>query len=369
MEPLISSEEAKEIFEKIARKSDGKLSIILGAGASLGYSRDKDYLYEPPAVSNLLDDENYIVKSIINKPAHSNIKGHRAQIKRRIKGSFKGDLEAYLSDIYLNDPADNRFQSMLRYLEDIFTFTSLNVDLNDNHYQSLLSITRDLRGTRPWSILTFNYDTLLEQSAEDVPIFNPNLTFKLDNNYLNQNPKILKMHGGVNLRYITVHQPEWEEDLSPHDIFTEMMENKQSPEKYLELRNLGLDVPDFIEYKTFRDVGGQRVYDFPLMMIPVHAHTKSENSFFVRQIKLAKSEISQSKLVVAIGYQFGDNTFIDALKDLDLKDSTLILVGSTHLLEKTVNSEAYKKASKIWPKENIRIYDGGGFGEFVDALC
>lgn len=367
MEPLISSEETKKIFAKIARKSDNKLSIILGAGASLGYSRNKDYEYEPPAVSDLLNDENRIVKHVINKPEHQDIKGQREQIKRRIMGSFKGDLEAYLSDIYMNDPADDRFQAMLRYLEDIFKLASLRIDLDDNHYQSLLSVTRDLRGPRPWSILVFNYDTLLEQSAENVPIFNPGLTFELDDNYLKQNPKILKMHGGINLRYVTKHQSEEGKVLSQHDIFTEMMKNKQPPENYLVLEGLRSGVPEFAKYSRLE--GGDVIYNFPLMMIPVHAHTKSENSFFTRQIELAKSEISQSKLVVAIGYQFGDDTFINSLKDLDLKGSTLILVGSTHLLEKTVNSRAYKKASKVWPKENIRIYEGDGFGAFVDALC
>lgn len=368
MDSTISPSETKKLFKKIARNSDDKLSIIFGAGASLGYSRKRNYMYKPPAVSDLLSDENHLVETVIGKPKHRDINNQRAHIERSIRGSFNGDLEAYLSDIYANDTADERFPSMLRYLEDIFTTASLNIDLDDNHYQSILSLTRDLRGPRPWSILTFNYDTILEQSAESLPIFSPRLNFQSDSKYLKQNPKILKMHGGINFRYINVHQPEQNKHLTLHDIFTIMMDNKQSSEKYLELKGLGADVPQFIENRIFKDVGGRKIYNFPLMMIPVHAHTKSENSFFVRQIKLAKREISQSKLVVAIGYQFGDDTFINALTDLDLNDSTLILVGSTHLLEKTVNSRAYKKASKVWPKENIHIYKGNGFGEFVEAL-
>lgn len=364
--PLISSEELKKRFVDFARNSDSKLSIILGAGASLGYSRNKDFLYRPPSVFELLHDDNFLVNTTIRKPKHGAIMGQRSHIERSIKG-FGNDLEAYLSDIYSNDTADNLFPSMLHYLEDVFTLASKNVDFDDNHYQSLVSRVRDLRGAKSWSILTFNYDTLLEQSMENLPRFIPNRTFRTDGDYLNLNPKVLKMHGGINLRYITSPLRGKADGTTPHDIFTEMMGRKEPIENYLEIQKTNLQIPDFMERRMVN--GSWRIVcNFPLMMIPIHTVVKGENSFFGRQIEHAKSEISQSKLVVAIGYQFGDNTFIDALKDLNLKDSVLILVGSKHLLEKTIDSRAYKVASLAWPKENIFIYNEDGFGKFVNAL-
>jgi len=364
--PLISSDELKIKFAEFARNSNSRLSIILGAGASYGYSRNTNYIYRPPTVYELLKNDNPLVNEVIENPKHYAIKGQRAHIERSIKG-LNGDLEAYLSDIYANDTADNLFPSMLQYLEDIFTLASQRIDLDDNHYQSLLNRVRDLRGTKPWSIITFNYDTLLEQSLVNIPRFIPRRTFLTDNNYLDQNPKVLKMHGSVNLRYITIPPSKKENATSSHDIFTEMMSRKESVENYLEVKGLGLSVPSFQDYRRFKD-GLHTTYNFPLMMIPIHTAVRSENSFFKRQIEYAKSDISESKLVLAIGYQFGDNTFIDALKDLNLKESALILIGSKHLLEKTIESKAYREASKAWPKENIKIYDKDGFGNFTNAL-
>ncbi len=367
MNTLISDEELKSIFIDFARNSDYKLSVILGAGASFGYSRTDGYIFRPPAVSELLNDANPLVKSVIEKPEHVSVKGQRAHIERSIKG-FGGDLEAYLSDIYSNDKADNLFPSMLRYLEDIFTIASKNIDLDDNHYKTLLNRIRDLRGPRPWSILTFNYDTLLEQSIVDLPRFIPGRTFLSDENYINPNPRVLKMHGGVNLRYITLPEPTMADSTSFHDVFTEMMNTQEPINSYLEVKATDSAVPGFRVYRKFKDLPEQITYNFPLMMIPIHTVVRSENSFFARQIEFAKSEISQSKLIIAIGYQFGDNTFMEALSDVNLQESILILVGSRNLIEQTTESRAYKAALKVWPAHNIRIYDREGFGNFVDAL-
>jgi len=367
MNPLISPDELKKNFAEFARNSEKKLTIILGAGASFGYSRDKNFIYKPPTVSELLKNESPLVQQVIEKSEHRVVKGQRAHIARSIK-SLDGDLEAYLSDIYTNDTADELFPSMLRYLEDIFTLVSQNVDLEDNYYQTLLSRVRDLRGTKPWSILTFNYDTILEQSIVDIQRWVPKRVFKKDNDYLDFNPKVLKMHGGVNLRYVTIPDPENADLVSPHDVFTELMNKKEPIENYMEIIALGSKTPSFKNHRILRDVGGRVICDFPLMMVPIHTVVKSENSFFCRQVEYAKNEISQSGLVVAIGYQFGDNTFVEALKGLDLKESTLILVGTTYLLDKTIESKAFKSASKVWPKENIRIYQGNGFAEFAESL-
>lgn len=367
MDPLISSNEAKELFTNFARKSESKICIIFGAGASRGYSREWNFAYTPPTVSELLDDDNYLVRETLKKPEHRDIKGHRAQMERRIKG-FGGDLEAYLSDLYENDTADDRFPSMLRYLEDIFTLASNNADLDDNYYKSLLSTIRDLRGSKKWSILTFNYDTILERSLVDLPIFTPRRIFSKDEDYLNINPKVLKIHGGVNLRYISPLDPTLSVTPSAHQTFMDMMSDDKSIEDYLELKNIKSDIPEVVGHKTYSEVGGRDVTNFPLMMIPIHTSIRTTNSYFSRQIELAKQEISQSELVVAIGYQFGDDDFIESLKNLDLKKTTLILVGSENIIKDTINSGSYKKASKVWPKENIKIFGEAGFSNFVNAL-
>lgn len=368
MDSIISSEDTKKIFTEYARKSDSKLCIILGAGASRGYSRENNFAYLPPMVTELLDENNYIVKETLKKNIHQDIKGQRAHMERRIRG-FGGDLEAYLSDLYESDTADDRFPLMLRYLEDIFTFASRSADLDDNYYKSLLSIIRDFRGSKKWSVLTFNYDTILERSLSDLPIFTPRRSFNNDNDYINVNPRVLKMHGGVNIRYISKLEPQLSSPPSAHQIFTEMMGNNDLLENYIEFKDIKSEIPDLMGHRTYPDVGGCFVTNFPLMMIPIHTSVRTTNTYFSRQIELAREEISQSNLIVAIGYQFGDNAFVDSLKGLNLKDSTLILVGTKKLINDNINSKAYKEASKVWPKQNIKIYGGNGFGNFVDDLC
>lgn len=368
MNLLISADELKNTYAEYARRSDSRLTIIFGAGASYGYSNQNNYPYRAPVVAQLLDEDNFIVKSVINKPQHQAIKSQRQHIEKSIKKSFSGDLEAYLSDLYSNDTDDDLFPIMLRYLEDVFTIASQNADLDNNNYQALLNRTRDLRGSRLWSLVTFNYDTLLEQSLEKLPRFVPMRIFKSEENYTNINPKVLKMHGGVNFRYLAPHEPAQRQSPSLHKVFTEMMANKKPTETYLEVQPTNSAVPALVGHRTYKNIGGRMVSNFPMMMIPIHTELRSENSFFAKQLDGVKEEISQSKLVVAIGYQFGDSTLIETLKDLDLKESILILVGSKNLTKEGAESKAFKEASKLWPAENIRIFDGIGFEEFVEAL-
>lgn len=365
MNPFISGEELKKLFTDFAKKSNDNLSIIFGAGASHGYSRDKFYTYKPPVVAGLLDIENQVVEQVLDK--HPDIKNQRKHIERSIK-NFDGDLEAYLTDIYENDSEDDLFPAMLRYLEDLFTTVSLHTDLNDNHYQAFINRVRDLRGPRPWSMLTFNYDTILEQSLESLPRFIPRRSFQNDESYVGLNPKVLKMHGGINFRYVTPHPPEQKNHKVLHGIFSEMMHDKQQIEDYLVIRKTQAFIPDFIGHHVFKDVGGKIAYNFPLMMIPVHTSSRSENSFFERQIELAVKEISYSKLVISVGYKFGDNGFTNALKKNDTEDTVLIIVGSKNTVKNGTESKAYKEAVKVWPKEKVFIFEGQDFGSFVEAI-
>jgi len=367
MSELIASDDVRELLLDYSRTSDERLTIILGAGASRGYSRDRDYLWSPPVVSELLNEKNALVSEVLAKSVHASIKSQKGHIERSIR-RFDGDLEAYLSDLYKNDKEDDRFSAIVKYLEDIFATASLRVDLEDNHLQALLSVIRDLRGSRPWSIISFNYDTILEQSIASLPIFVPPRVFQADANYLNQNPRVLKMHGGVNLRYISVIEPNEEGRTSAHDVFSQMMGNSGPVESYLDTIPIKSPIPEKFGHRTFENIGGRIIYNFPLMMIPIHTLVRSENSFFGRQIEQAKADIAQSKLTIAIGYQFGDNHFVEALSNVNLGDNKLVLVGTKQLVDDGVNSRAYKQASGAWSKGNIKIYDGRDFASFVESI-
>ncbi len=366
MSPIITADEIRVKLEDFAKNSPSKLTVIFGAGASRGYSQNENYPFKPPMVSELLESSIPFIHQMLGRSEHADIAGQRAHIQKRIKG-LGGDLEAYLSDIYKNGTADNRFPSMLRYLEDVFTNVSLQADLNNNHYQLLVTTLHDLRGRKKWSILTFNYDTILERSIKSLPL-SISKSFDTDADYRDSNLQILKMHGGVNFRYIYPIDPEASSRPSAYDVFSKMMGDSRSVDEFLALKDIDTDVPNVIGYRTYPNIGGRTVVDFPLMMIPVHASVKTANSFFSKQIERAKKEISESEMVIAIGYQFGDGAFLESLKDIDLKDSNLVLVGSKNLLAENVNSKAYKQASKVWPEENIKIFGEDDFSSFVNAL-
>lgn len=367
MSPLLSKQDTDTLVREFLRNSDKKFTLILGAGASYGYSRKSDYTFTPPTVKKLFDSSNPVVDAVLNRAEHTEIRREKAQIQRTIQNRFNGDLEAYLSDAFNTDSEDPLFSRVVRYLEDLFTVISKNVDDDDNYYQSLVSAVRELRGRKPWSIVTFNYDTLLEQAISKSVRFTPSRQFRTEADYTShERPKVIKVHGGVNVRYIHALDPLTNTSPDYYDVFTEMMENDKS---LIEFSTIGSGIPPFESHRTFDQIGGRSVRNFPLMMIPVHAQTDCKNDFLVRQRELAAEEISQSGLTIAIGYQFGDDAFLNALKRRNIGAGQLVLVGSNSLLTHKEDSLTFKKASDVWSAENIRIFEGKGFGEFIDAVC
>lgn len=343
----------------IAEISEKGICVVFGAGASFGYSNDSS-VATPPIVAHLFDDDNPIVHEVINTKKHAFIKGQRAHITRRL-GQFNNDLEAYLTDLYKKDINNNTFSYLLLYLQDIFAVASKFVDFNDNNYQSLINILADWRGTKPWSLLSFNYDTILEQSFLDR--FIPKRQFSDKENYIGPYPKVLKIHGGVNFRYL-VRKPFTDQPLTHHEVFTKMMGEVDCNEDILVP---GSETPEII--KTVNWQGGLvREYNFPLMMVPIHGSIDPKNSFFKSQIELAKKEMSQADLVISIGYNFGDELFINALKTGGAGNNELILVGHDPLLEDTTNHVSYLNAKKVWHDDRIHIFGDSGFRKFIEAL-
>jgi len=360
---IISPEEVKNKVRSLAEGSEKNVCVILGAGASSGYSKEDD-AYAPPIVADLFDSNNRLVREVLLR--HTFIDGQKPHIVRTLQ-RFNGDLEAYLTDLYTKDVEDNTFPALLRYLEDIFHTASLRANLSDNNYQSLINIFRELRGKKPWSFLSFNYDTILELSLIATPRFIVQRDFASKDSYLRATPKILKMHGGVNYRYHIEELDEKRQRLSYHEVFTDMMDAKVPSDEYAQFIQPTSAIPNF-STRIGRQDGIVTIYDFPLMMIPIHGSVKPENSFFNDQIELAKKEISESKLVIAIGYNFGDELFRKVIGELDLKENELILVGTHHLVTKTTEHLSYKNAAMIWPPKNISIFGGNGFGKFIEAL-
>ena len=357
-----------EIFDKVHNLADEKICFIFGAGASYGYINNSEY-FLPPIVSDLFKEENEVVKEIINRPQHKFIlrqKYHFVDILDR----YDNDLEKYLSHLYKIDSKDDTFSNLLLYLYDIYFLVSSNINENKNNYRSLINLLFDLRKKSTWSCISFNYDTILEQSY--ISLERDRLrNFENLKSYTGSDPKIIKIHGGVNFHYKFEEKGGLQKRIGK-EIFGYMMRGKQK-ENNISILPPKSDTPPFHSKSrrfnaTIRLHEDFSKYSFPLMMVPIHGTKRPENPFFADMLNEAKREIETSTLIVAIGYNFGDELFSKEIKKIDLSKKELILVGSKGLLSNPETHRGITNVSNFWKKENIKIFEGNGFADFIRSI-
>ncbi len=372
MEVLISKEDTKKKVRQLGTDEQASVSIILGAGASFGYSLENNN--RPPIVKDLFDSSNPIVYKVISKPEHAFIRNNSADFIEELK-NYDNDLEKYLSFIFSRNSEDNLFGNFLAYLEDIFFFASEDVARESNNYKKLINLMWDLHGKKHWSCLSFNYDTLLEKSYLIAGRDTTGRSFGSIESYLNHSPAILKIHGGVNHRYI--FRKFYEDNDSGfhnnHRLFSMMMNERKSYQEFLSILDLDSSKPDRFKLESVRDEEKKKWrnvsrLNFPLMLIPIHATITPENIFFKNLLDLAGKEIEKASLVIAIGYNFGDEAFIDILKKVDLSKKEIILVNTQRTVNNLDQNLGYQRIKKIWPETNVKIFDGDGFQGFIDAI-
>jgi hypothetical protein len=191
-------------------------------------------------------------------------------------------------------------------------------------------------------------------------------TFNSFNNYVDTPPKIFKVHGGINYRYV-LEESGRPTERTKREIFQKMMDAPTIPPSIVS------PLADLPQFHTTRRipmgniVRTNDIYNFPQLMIPIHDE-QNFNPFFADMIQRATSEINSAELVIAIGYDFGDTAFTDSLKRIDTSNKELILVGTKRLYEETKNHSGYKRASEIWNSKKIKIFAGDGFAEFVKSV-
>ena len=244
---LISKEATKLRIESIATNNDAAC-IIFGAGASFGYS--EKHILKPPTVTRLFNKSNEVVKHVIAQEEHSIIKNNSEDYTRRIK-SYGNDLERYLSSLYKNRKEDKLFAQLLTYLEDIFFIASRNVVEESNNYKSLINLMLELHGSKLWSCISFNYDTILEKSYLIVDRDPEGRNFSSLRGYTGSNPVILKMHGGINFRYLFYKEfmDSDEKNHSPYVLFSKMMSDKRASDEFLII-----DTPDSQKPPRYRNL-------------------------------------------------------------------------------------------------------------------
>ena len=359
----------EEVFTKLleAGPKPEKVTFVFGAGASYGYSRNSK-AYVPPIVSELFSDENSTVNEIIKKPEHLYILDGRDFIEKTLQKTYGGDLEEYLSSLYEGDDDDDYFAALLIYLQDVCQLASVKMDKSNNNYKFLCEKFRALRGKRPWTCISFNYDTLFERSYIATGR-NLERNFSHYSHYAEDYPKLLKMHGGINFRYI--YKEVAVAQKRGRHIFNLMMKEKLVKGSSSVLQDARVAIPDFFTTSRMRDEEGIfrefAIYNFPLMMIPIHTTKKSENPFFEEMLLSAQQEIEASSLVVSIGYNFGDKLFCEAIKNINTSNKELLIVDIKKSIQSFETGNKAKQIKEFW-KGPVRIFDGNGFTDFIDAI-
>jgi hypothetical protein len=351
-------------------EEDGHICFIFGAGASAGYSRNEKQ-FAPPVVASLFDDSNPVVNLVIRRTEHDAIMRRRDDIIEAIV-EHGGDLEAYLGHLFSLHQNNELFTRLLLYLQDLCFTASANIDLSrtSNNYLRLIYRMESLRGTK-WSSITFNYDTILEKTI--IATGSDPRDFTALDDYLLE-PRIIKVHGGINVRYQIIERSK--PDRRTGDLFRLMMSFPQDP-LIGTINTMGLSSTDhmfpviqagMVPRQNQPNLQERLVtYNFPVMMVPIHNTNREHNAYFGEKLEQAMEEISRSALVIAIGYNFGDRLFVDALKRLKLEGKTILLVGGADFSDSPTDNPGYNIISSFW-KGPIHLFKGAKFTEFVNSI-
>jgi hypothetical protein len=345
---------------------DERICFIFGAGASAGYSRIAAQL-SPPVVVTLFDDSNPVVKEVIQRTTHETILRRRENMVEALV-EHGGDLEAYLGHLFRLNRDNELFTKLMLYLQDVCLAASLGIDQNErsNNYLRLIYRMESLRGSK-WSCITFNYDTILEKSflaaGSDARTFSKVAEYQ-------QDPKIIKIHGGVNLRYHINERAK-----PDREIFRLMLSFPADPPigdvGMLPLAS-GAEAPPVASHNTVarhQAPGHERMsdYDFPLMMVPIHNANDEHSKFFQERVDEAVAEISRSSLVIAVGYNFGDKIFVEKIKEIENTKKSLLIVSGSDFSSDPAGYPGYSAITSIW-KGRIYFFKGEKFTGFTDCI-
>ena len=226
-----------------------------------------------------------------------------------------------------------------------YTYENKNQSRESNSYEELLRKLNDFQIEH--SLITFNYDLLLDYALKDVR----NITFTSSSDYINNN--YYKLHGSVN----------WFLEKRPTDLEINLLqENRMSSKVRLDMAAQRIFMNDPIHWveqvkdpddinlyslkDLFRGFGNQ--YFYPLLFMPIT--TKAYDlikGFGDRIISKAKNTIISADEIFMVGYAANDSLIKDLISKVH-KDTVLHVVGKGEspikIMDKVLKwNEALKK--------------------------
>ena len=338
-------ERDKEIYLKYPGERD--VIFVLGAGASQpdGVPLQKDIL--PLILTGKIDEiTSSKIGGMVIDFINANYKyGKRADSFPRLEAVF-GFLDYFIQQ---NESLNSTYtySKLIEIKEALIKLIHFLIDLKSDKssaYYNLFWRAIEKYNSNV-SIITSNYDTLLEQGFEsffkrfgyiDYAIhlmnydkihkekkftkwINPKGPIKIDEN---ENPvpiKILKMHGSLNWKYCNCCNQTL---LTPWDKKIDLQKGKF----------LGYTYPENVEYEYYCPLDGT---DFQTLIIPP-SNMKSLTHPVISQVLSESSrEIRSTKKIIFIGYSLSDSdVHIKALFQKNIEPETEIHVINARLTKK-----------------------------------
>ncbi len=354
--------------------------IIFGAGASYdslssshaGIENSKVFQdslsknpFRPPLTQHLFA-QKYIENLITTKEQYQGVITFSSVLQKHNNRAGQ-NLEQELTTLYgkLKDPnmSNPGKKVLLRiiidtifYLQDLLHKCSDRFIKSTSNYSDLTArlAINDVFPT----FITFNYDFLLENAI----IKATNQSFNKISDYINNDFKVIKLHGSCNWAY------EIDSFFSNTNHSIEVADNYINAYGINDLLNrlnsLSQDMVYYnrpSEYPMSKVNGGTKF--FPAMVIPLNG----ENDFFAKRficptshIDSDKKALTNAKRIIIIGWSAYDEHFCTLLKTTCKYPIKIKIISNGH------GNDILERLKKYLPLANIEIYNVG-FSNYLES--
>ena len=275
------------------------LMVIFGAGASfdsLGDKRPQSFKSDirPPLANGLFEMRGPF------GPALTAFPQFRALIPQlRAAKNIEHELEVLRSEQDTDPYRAVQLNAIRYYLRQVITVCSQSF-ANETHgvtnYASLLERIRhwQVSSGEPVALVTFNYDTLLEDACHEVFEFQAS---SLHSYIANTHYKVFKPHGSINWVRIVDNELEPTNEHVEHRLIRLGKDLRLRPGQHI---NAGSTMEGH--------------YTFPAIAIPVETKSESEFEFPESHLKELRDAIRQTSRLLMIGWRGTEQHFLNLWK-------------------------------------------------------
>lgn len=275
------------------------LMVIFGAGASydsLGDRRPQSFHsnFRPPLANGLFEMRETFGPALTAYPQF------RSLIPRlRAAKNIEHELEVLRSEQDADPYRAVQLNAIRFYLRQVITVCSLSFARETHgvtNYASLLERIRhwQVSSEEPVALVTFNYDTLLEDACHEVFGF---LASSLQSYVANAHYKIFKPHGSINWVRLVENELEANNEHIEHRLIRLGKDLRLRPGQHINSGSL---------------MEGH--YTFPAIAIPVETKSESEFEFPESHLKELRNAIKQTSRLLLIGWKGTEQHFLNLWK-------------------------------------------------------